>query len=178
MSPSATSDQTLQDQIVIKAFGQGVNSTTGHIRKKTAPGLPNGMKRTAFLLDRNLHKDFPVVVGGKGNYLFTQDGRKVMDSTGGAAVSCLGYGNERVNNAVYHQMKTGISYLASGYWSCEVVEDLCKELIDGTDGKMERVYLTGSGLSPNLEPTVIDVANKNRFGGHGGHNQACEAILL
>ncbi|KAK6585521.1 hypothetical protein PZA11_002248 [Diplocarpon coronariae] len=42
-------------------------------------------------------------------------------------------------------MNTGVPYLASTFWGSEIVEKLCKELIDGTDRKMARVYLTGSG---------------------------------
>ncbi|PSS18609.1 hypothetical protein M430DRAFT_28030 [Amorphotheca resinae ATCC 22711] len=105
----------------------------------------DGQKRTIYHLDRHLHKDFPVVVSGKGNHLFTKDGRTIFDTTSGAAVSCLGHGNERVINAVHKQMTTGIPYLASSYWGSEIVDDLCKELINGTDGKMAKVYLTGSG---------------------------------
>lgn len=109
------------------------------------PAEPKGMKRTEFLLDRHLRKDFPVIASGKGNLLYTKDGRAVFDATSGAAVSCLGHGYERITTAVNDQMNTGIPYLTSTFWSCEVVDDLCKELIDGTDGKMSRVYLTGSG---------------------------------
>ena len=47
-----------------------------------------------------LHRDTRFVpkmaVGGKGSYLFLEDGTKFLDSTGGAAVSCLGHGNEKV----------------------------------------------------------------------------------
>ncbi|CAL3965535.1 unnamed protein product, partial [Diplocarpon coronariae] len=39
---------------------------------------------------------------------------------------------------------TGVPYLASTFWGSEIGEELCKELIDGTDRKMARVYLTGS----------------------------------
>ena len=42
-------------------------------------------------------------------------------------------------------METGTPYLSSAFWVSQPVEDLCKELIGGTEGKMARVYLTGSG---------------------------------
>jgi adenosylmethionine-8-amino-7-oxononanoate aminotransferase len=60
-------------------------------------------------------------------------------------VSCLGHGNKRVIKAVSNLMSAGIPYLASTFWGCEIVEALCKELINGTAGQMARVYLTGSG---------------------------------
>lgn len=108
-------------------------------------GAVQGMKRTTFLFDRHLHKDFPVIVRGSGSKLYTKDGRVIFDATSGAAVSCLGHGNQRVTNAVYQQMTSGIPYLASGFFGNETVDDLCEELINGTGRKMARVYLTGSG---------------------------------
>ncbi|PVH86804.1 PLP-dependent transferase [Cadophora sp. DSE1049] len=110
-------------------------------------------KKTEFLLDRNLHKSFPVVKSAKGNYLHLTDGRAVFDATSGAAVSCLGHGNQRVIDAITAQLTTGAPYLASTFWGSEVVEKLCKELIDGTEGKLARVYLTGSG-SEAMEATI------------------------
>lgn len=95
---------------------------------------------------RNLHKVYSKILQGKGNYLFTSDGNKVFDAASGAAVSCLGHGNERVIQAIYKQLNTtGTPYLASSFWASDIVEELCKELIIGTDNKMARVYLTGSG---------------------------------
>jgi adenosylmethionine-8-amino-7-oxononanoate aminotransferase len=101
---------------------------------------------SGFRLDRHLRRSYPVIVSGKGNHLFAKDGRTLFDASTGAAVSCLGHGNERVLNAMRDQLSTGITYLATTYWGSDVVEDLCRELINGTDGKMARVYLTGSGM--------------------------------
>lgn len=112
----------------------------------TSGNIVNDTKPTSFRLDRHLRGNFPVVVSGKGNHLFTKDGRTIFDATTGAAVSCLGHGNERVINAINKQFSTGVSYLASAFWGSDVVEDLCKELISGTEQKMARVYLTGSGM--------------------------------
>jgi adenosylmethionine-8-amino-7-oxononanoate aminotransferase len=145
MSPSAIAEVVQQDPLVVKLHTNGLNLTKGHSPRAPEPAAANGMKRSEFLLARNIHKDFPVITGGKGNFLFTKDGRRIFDASSGAAVSCLGHGNERITNAVHDQMKSGTPYLASGFWACEVVDELCKELISGTEGKMARVYLTGSG---------------------------------
>lgn len=104
-----------------------------------------GCKQTEFLLDRHLHRSFPVVTGASGNFLYLEDGRTVFDATSGAAVSCIGHGHQRVIKAISALMDTGMPYLATTFWACEIVEELCKELIKGTDGKMARIYLTGSG---------------------------------
>lgn len=104
-------------------------------------------KQKTFRFDRGLHSNVPVIVSGKGNYLFTEDGRTIFDAATGAAVSGLGHGNERVRNAINNQLTTGVTYLASAFWGSSVAEDLCEELINGTGREMSRVYLTGSGMS-------------------------------
>lgn len=84
-------------------------------------------------------------MGGNGYILFTSVGRQVFDASSGAAVACLGHGNKKVHKAMSEQLDTGTPYLASTFWASNVPEKLCQELINGTDGKMARVYLTGSG---------------------------------
>jgi adenosylmethionine-8-amino-7-oxononanoate aminotransferase len=101
--------------------------------------------QTSYSLGRNLNKDYLRIIGGKGNILYTSDGRKVFDASTGAAVSCLGHGNDRVTKAIITELYKGTPYVASTFWTSDVVEDLCKELIIGTDGMMEKCYLTGSG---------------------------------
>ena len=81
----------------------------------------------------------------KGNYLFTEEGNKVFDGSSGAAVSCLGHDNKRVIEAMNKQLKTGVTYLPSAFWSCKVVKNLSKELIQGTDKELAGVYLASSG---------------------------------
>ena len=146
MAPSAIVESAIPDQWTFPVPGNGKDTALAKGDILTSNAVHNGaQKRPNFLLDRQLHKEYPVVVGGKGNYLFTSDGRQVFDACGGAAVSCLGHGNERVIEAVYLQMKTGVPYISSMMWGNKVVDDLCHELINGTDEKMSRVYLTGSG---------------------------------
>ncbi|OTA52631.1 PLP-dependent transferase [Hypoxylon sp. EC38] len=99
-----------------------------------------------YTFHRHLHKVYPEIVRGNGNYLITYDGREIFDGCSGAAVSCIGHGNKRVIRAISDQLNaTGTPYIASSFWSSDVVNLLCKELIEGTGGKMARVYLTGSG---------------------------------
>ena len=99
-----------------------------------------------YTFNRNLHKVYPEIVRGEGNYLTTHDGQEVFDGCSGAAVSSIGYGNDRVITTICDSLRNiGTPYLASSYWTSDVVNLLSKELIEGTGGKMARVYLTGSG---------------------------------
>src|SRR6516164_4100848 len=47
--------------------------------------------RTSRVLHRSLRETPPKAIGGEGVYLFAEDGRRVLDASGGAAVSCLGH---------------------------------------------------------------------------------------
>ncbi len=147
MAPSAITELPQRESIHTLPSKSG-RLPKDHTSVANGAASKNGLKKTEFLLDRNLHKSFPVVKSGKGNYLHLTDGRTIFDATSGAAVSCLGHGNQRVIDAVSVQMSSGVPYLASTFWGSEVVEALCKELINGTGGEMARVYLTGSGEFP------------------------------
>jgi hypothetical protein len=148
MSPSAIREHSQHEDLISTADSNGVGLANGYIVPTNGSAI-KGFNRTQFLFDRNLHKAFPIVTGGEGNWLHLADGRKVFDATSGAAVSCLGHKNQRVIDALCAQIKTGVPYLASTFWSYEGVDDLCEELVNGTGGLMDRVYLTGSGLSLN-----------------------------
>ena len=45
------------------------------------------------------------VESGNGLYLTLSDGRKILDATGGAAVSAIGHGNNRVRDAIVKQIE-------------------------------------------------------------------------
>ncbi|KAL2871784.1 aminotransferase, class III [Aspergillus lucknowensis] len=95
-----------------------------------------------------LHRDTRFVpkkaVGGKGSYLFLEDGTKFLDSTGGAAVSCLGHGHEKVNQAIIDQIQK-ISYCHTAFFGTEVSEELAQFLVDSTGGKLSKLYVVSSG---------------------------------
>ena len=53
-------------------------------------------ERPSAVLHRSLHHSPLQAVSAKGNYLFLSNGQKIFDATGGAAVACLGGGNDRL----------------------------------------------------------------------------------
>lgn len=101
-----------------------------------------------------LHRDTRFIpkkaVGGKGCYLFLEDGQKVLDSTGGAAVSCLGHGNDKINQAVIDQINQ-ISYCHTAFFGAQASEDLARFLVDSTGGKLSKLYVVSSGSYPCLQ---------------------------
>ena len=54
---------------------------------------PGNGKIMTRILHRQIHNPYPTAVGGKGIELIDAQGRRYIDASGGAAVSCLGHGH-------------------------------------------------------------------------------------
>jgi adenosylmethionine-8-amino-7-oxononanoate aminotransferase len=98
-----------------------------------------------YSFQKDLNKVYPIIVHGEGNFLTSSEGKKFFDAANGAGVSCLGYGDKRVNEAIIDLLKAGTPYVGNAFFRTPVEEKLSKNLIDGTGGKMDKVFLTGSG---------------------------------
>jgi 4-aminobutyrate aminotransferase-like enzyme len=86
MAPSITllNDGNVVDDISMsKTDREGAKLDTGQPGEKS------------FVLHRSLHQDPLHVVSAKGHFLHLSNGQKIFDATGGAAVACLGHGDER-----------------------------------------------------------------------------------
>ena len=59
---------------------------------------------TSRILHRQMQTDYPVVAGGQGIYLIDVDGKRYLDGSGGAAVSCLGHGHPQILKAIKKQL--------------------------------------------------------------------------
>lgn len=103
----------------------------------------------AYLMDRDLNNAAPEVVSAKGNYIELDNGQRVFDATGGAAVACHGHGNQEIIDAVSKQMLE-ISYCHSMFFKTRSTDSLAEALIAGTDYKLAKAYIICSGLSQNL----------------------------
>ncbi|KAI9810097.1 MAG: hypothetical protein M1827_006708 [Pycnora praestabilis] len=96
------------------------------------------------VLHRNLHQAPHKVVSASGNYLELVNGQKILDATGGAAVACLGHGNERVKDAIIAQLDE-VAYCHSLFFASSGAEGLARELIDSTKGQMSKAFIVSSG---------------------------------
>ena len=99
------------------------------------------------ILHRHIHHKPNNVVLASGNYIHLDDGRKIFDATGGAAVSVIGHGSVRVMDAIRKQEQE-VSYCHSMFFGTAVAESLGRALIDSTGGKMGRVFIVSSGEPP------------------------------
>ena len=62
---------------------------------------------------RSLSQTPPVAVGGEGVYLIDSAGRRYVDASGGAAVSCLGHGHPDVIAAMHAQIDRLANHLTA-----------------------------------------------------------------
>ena len=75
------------------------------------------------VLHRSLRETPPRAVGGEGVWLIAEDGKRVLDASGGAAVSCLGHQHPRVLAAMNKQASK-LAYAHTAFFSSEAAEEL------------------------------------------------------
>lgn len=93
---------------------------------------------------RQLQKRPPVAVGGEGVYIMDAEGRRYIDASGGAAVSCLGHGHPDVTEAMHRQIDQ-LSYAHTSFFTTEVAEQLADLLVATAPAGMSHVYFVSGG---------------------------------
>jgi adenosylmethionine-8-amino-7-oxononanoate aminotransferase len=108
--------------------------------------------RTSRVLHRSLRETPPKAIGGEGVYLFAEDGRRIIDASGGAAVSCLGHQHPRVIAAMAKQAST-LAYAHTAFFSSEPAEALAETLVGHEPGGLAYAYFV-SGGSEAIEASI------------------------
>ncbi|RYO97415.1 hypothetical protein DL766_003972 [Monosporascus sp. MC13-8B] len=90
------------------------------------------------------HSSAPTVKSADGLYFTLENGQRILDSTGGAAVSAIGHGNQRVKNAIIEQLNK-FTYAHPGYFQNAPSHELADILVKSTGGQLSRACLLGSG---------------------------------
>ena len=86
----------------------------------------------------------PRAVAGDGCYIIDETGKRYLDASGGAAVSCLGHSDREVTEAVKAQLDA-IAFAHTGFFTSEPAEKLADLLIAHAPAGLERVYLVSGG---------------------------------
>ena len=90
-------------------------------------------------------KDLPPIgLKGAGVYLTDNQGKQYLDGSGGAAVSCLGHGDQDVINAIKSQLDS-LAYAHNSFLTSEPAEELADLLVDNAPDGLDRVYFVSSG---------------------------------
>jgi adenosylmethionine-8-amino-7-oxononanoate aminotransferase len=99
-------------------------------------------------LHRTLFSDPVTAVRGEGIYLYTADGRQIIDASGGAAVACLGHGNARVNAAIKAQLDK-VAYVHTTLFTNPAAEELADIILEGEPGDLTHAWFCSSGSEGN-----------------------------
>lgn len=100
--------------------------------------------KSAHVFHRHTKADLPVAVKGDGAYIIDADGKRYLDASGGAAVSCLGHSDKTVVDAIKAQLDT-LPYAHTGFFTTEAAETLADKLVEHAPDGIDRVYLLSGG---------------------------------
>jgi hypothetical protein len=87
---------------------------------------------------------YPIAVRGEGILIIDRDGKRYLDASGGAAVSCLGHDHPRVIAAIKAQVET-LAYAHTSFFTTEPAEALADHLIERAPDGIERVFYVSGG---------------------------------
>lgn len=93
---------------------------------------------------RSMKGTLPVATQGDGCYIIDSDGKRYLDGSGGAAVSCLGHSDTSVQKALHNQLDT-LAFAHTGFFTSEPAESLADRLVANAPDGIDRVYLVSGG---------------------------------
>jgi adenosylmethionine-8-amino-7-oxononanoate aminotransferase len=96
------------------------------------------------VLHRRIDQRPPVAVRGAGIEIVDADGRRYIDASGGAAVSCLGHGHPAVSAAMKAQIDD-IAYAHNGFFTTPAAEELAALIAADAPGDLDQVLFVQSG---------------------------------
>ena len=100
------------------------------------------------LFHRSLHEQPIVAATAYKNHLFLQDGTRILDACGGAAVAVIGHGNEKVIRAMAEQAFS-VAYVHTLSYTTQAAEDLARFLVGHRPGGLSKAFFLGSGSEAN-----------------------------
>jgi adenosylmethionine-8-amino-7-oxononanoate aminotransferase len=120
---------------------------------------------------RDSRLDAPVAVGGKGCYLIDRSGKRYLDGSGGAAVSCLGHGDPEVTEAIKDQLDR-LAFAHTGFFSSVPAEALADLLVANAPPGLDRVYFVSGGS----EATESAIKLVRQYWVENGAPERCKLI--
>jgi len=93
---------------------------------------------------RNPREAYPVAVRGEGAYLIDREGKRYLDASGGAAVSCLGHSDAAVVKAIQEQLAR-LPFAHTSFFTNEPMEALADALVAHAPAPLEKVYFVSGG---------------------------------
>ena len=98
----------------------------------------------AQVFHRNPRHIYPVAVGGDGPYIIDRNGKRYLDASCGAAVSCLGHSDREVIEAIEAQLDQ-LPFAHTSFFTNQPMEALASELVEHAPAGIERAYFCSGG---------------------------------
>ncbi len=99
-------------------------------------------------MSRILHRQsrgvLPLAASGSGVFITDANGKRYLDASGGAAVSCLGHGHADVLRAMHEQIDR-LAYAHTSFFSTAIAEALADHLVSRAPAGMSHVYMVSGG---------------------------------
>ncbi len=86
----------------------------------------------------------PMAARGEGVEIIDIDGKRYLDASGGAAVSCLGHNDADVVRAIREQAGR-LAYTHTSFFTTEVLEELADTLVAGAPEGLTQVWFVSGG---------------------------------
>src|ERR1700732_2032118 len=93
---------------------------------------------------RDARATFPTAVRGEGLFLYDASGKRYLDASGGAAVSCLGHGHPAVREAIKRQVDR-LGYAPTRHVTNVPQERLADALMADAPAGLTRVFFVTGG---------------------------------
>ncbi|MFQ6018565.1 MAG: aspartate aminotransferase family protein [Kiloniellaceae bacterium] len=111
----------------------------------------------SYVFHRHTQHDYPVAAYGEGPYIVDRGGKRYLDASGGAAVSCLGHSHPAVIQAIKEQLDN-IPYAHTAFFSNAPSEALAGHLIERAPAGLGKVHYVSGGSEAN--ETAIKLARQ------------------
>jgi hypothetical protein len=96
------------------------------------------------VLHRDPRHEYAFAVRGEGAYLYDRAGKRYLDASGGAAVSCLGHSDRAVIEAIQRQLDR-LPFAHTSFFTNEPMEALADALIARAPESFDKVYFVSGG---------------------------------
>jgi adenosylmethionine-8-amino-7-oxononanoate aminotransferase len=98
----------------------------------------------SYVFHRLPKKSLPVAVAGEGIEVIDSTGKRYIDASGGAAVSCLGHSHQRVIDAIERQARQ-LAYAHTSFFTSEAAEALAERLVKAAPAGIGHAYFVSGG---------------------------------
>ena len=98
----------------------------------------------SYVFHRMPKKSLPIAVAGEGIEVIDSTGKRYIDASGGAAVSCLGHSHRRVIDAIDRQARQ-LAYAHTSFFTSEAAEGLAERLVKAAPAGIGHAYFVSGG---------------------------------